>query len=78
MKVGVQITCVMCGDMKKPVGRSGPLGASYCDDDCAGYRQPPYVGTLWPGETEADFGYAIGAHGWEERPDVALGESNGE
>lgn len=45
-KVGVQVMCPICGDIKKPIGRSGPLGASYCTDECEGYRQPPYAGSL--------------------------------
>lgn len=46
MKVGIRVTCAVCGDMKKPVGRSGPLGVSYCDEECYGYRQQPCVGSL--------------------------------
>lgn len=66
MREGVLVTCAVCGDMKKPIGRSGPLGASYCNDDCAGYRQPPYPGSLWPGETEEQFGYPVGPDGTKE------------
>ena len=66
MKVGIYVTCAVCGDMKKPVGRSAPMGAGYCDDDCPGYRQAPFAGSLWPGETEVDFGYPIGSHGTKE------------
>jgi hypothetical protein len=36
---------------------------SYCTDECPGYRQPPYAGSLWPGETEAEFGYPVGDDG---------------
>jgi hypothetical protein len=49
--------------MKKPIGRSAPFNASYCDNDCEGYRKPPYPGSLWPGETEEDFGYKISDDG---------------
>lgn len=63
IRVGVVVTCAVCGDMKKPVGRSAPLGASYCDDGCPGYRQPPYPGSLWPRETSAEFGYPCGTDG---------------
>ena len=42
-KIGVFVRCVTCGLMKKPVGRSGPLTAHYCDDDCAGYRDKPFT-----------------------------------
>lgn len=58
-KVGIRVKCLVCGQQKKPIGRAGSLNASYCDDDCEGYRQPPYVGSLWPGETDADFGYPV-------------------
>jgi hypothetical protein len=61
------VRCAVCGDMKKPIWRSGPLGASYCDEDCKGYRQPPHVGSLWPGETAEEFGYPVGKDGTEER-----------
>lgn len=62
-RVGVVVRCKTCCAVKKPVGRSGPLGASYCDDECSGYRQPPYPGSLWPGESEAEFGYVVGPEG---------------
>lgn len=66
-KVGARVVCAVCGDVKKPIGRSGPLGASYCDDGqgCKGYRQQPYPGSLWPGESEAEFGYPVGDDGTE-------------
>lgn len=63
MRVGICVQCAVCGQMKKPIGRSGPLDASYCTDECAGYRKPPFVGSLWPGESEADFGYPVSADG---------------
>lgn len=66
MKVGIVVTCALCGDMKKPVGRSAPLGATYCDEDCPGYRTKPLPGSLWPGESEQDFGYPVGADGTKE------------
>lgn len=68
MRVGIRVTCAVCGDMKKPIGRSGPLGAEYCTDECPGYRAEPYAGSLWPGESAEDFGYPVGADGTEERP----------
>lgn len=56
---GVAIECVVCGLRKKPIGRSAPLemANSLCDDECPGYRQEPYPGSLWPGETREQFGY---------------------
>lgn len=42
--------CTDCGRRKKPVGRDAPLGSDYCDTDCAGYRDQPKAGHLWPGE----------------------------
>lgn len=56
-EVGVAVTCTVCGQRKKPVGRSAPLGMYLCDDDCEGYRKEPYPGQLWPGETREEFGY---------------------
>jgi len=67
-RIGVAIECGVCGYVKKPVGRSAPMGMSYCDDDCAGYRQAPYPGSLWPRESEADFGYPVGVDGTTDAP----------
>ena len=69
IRVGVRVTCAVCGDMKQPRGRSGPLDASYCTEDCEGYRQPPHVGSLWPGESSADFGYPVSDVGTEPQED---------
>lgn len=46
--------CGVCHRRKKPRGRSAPLEAAngYCDNDCTGYDEPPYVGHLWPGELQ--------------------------
>jgi hypothetical protein len=62
-RVGVRVRCGECGRTKKPIGRSEPLGVSYCNDECHGYRNNPRPGSLWPGESEADFGYPVGADG---------------
>jgi hypothetical protein len=53
--------------MKKPIGRAAPNGRHYCDHECKGYQQEPYVGSLWPGETEEEFGFPISDDGTEER-----------
>jgi hypothetical protein len=66
MKVGISVECTKCGLPKKPIGRSGPLARVLCDDDCEGYRQPPFVGSLWPGETEKQFGYPVSSNGTRE------------
>jgi hypothetical protein len=66
MRVGIEVTCAVCGRMKQPIGRDAPLAAHYCDRDCVGHRQPPYPGSLWPGETEAEFGYPVGTDGTTE------------
>lgn len=63
MKVGIMVHCTTCDQMKKPVGRSEPLGALFCTDDCPGYHQEPFPGSLWPGETEEEFGYPVGRAG---------------
>lgn len=64
-KVGVSVECTVCGLRKKPRGRSAPLemANSLCDHECPGYDQPPYAGSLWPRESEADFGYPVGDDG---------------
>lgn len=67
-RMGIPVKCAVCGQTKKPVGRSAPMGWSSCDDECKGYRQPPYPGSLWPGETEDDFGYPIGDAGTKRVP----------
>lgn len=74
MRVGILVRCASCGDMKKPIGRAGPLGASYCDESCPGYRQPPFVGSLWPNETDHEFGYPVSADGTIETTDDWAGQ----
>lgn len=64
-KRGVYVECAVCKHQKQPIGRSAPLQGCYCDDECDGYRQAPHVGSLWPGETDADFGYPCGDAGTE-------------
>jgi hypothetical protein len=64
-KRGIRVRCAACGLTKKPIGRDASMFASYCTDDCPGYDQPPHVGSLWPGETDADFGYPCGDRGTE-------------
>jgi len=66
VKVGVVVYCLECHRMKQPRGRSAPMGPIYCDSDCDGYEQDPQVGSLWPNETEEDFGYPVGDIGTEK------------
>ncbi len=68
MKRGIYVKCVVCGQMKKPIGRSGPLEGYYCTEECPGYRTQPYVGSLWPNETDEEFGYPCGNDGTEIVP----------
>ena len=63
---GIEVRCTRCDRQKKPTGRSGPNGIPYCDDDCSGYWASPFPGSLWPGETEAAFGYPVSRHGTNE------------
>jgi hypothetical protein len=66
-RIGVYVYCRRCHNQKKPVGRSGPMELRYCtDDSCDGYWTPPLPGSLWPGETEADFGYPVKPEGTNE------------
>jgi hypothetical protein len=73
VRIGVSVQCATCGDMKKPVGRFGPLGVTYCEPPwdghgCEGYWQEPRPGSLWPGERSDDFGYPVGTDGTAEAP----------
>ena len=67
LRVGIVVRCRVCGERKAPIGRSVPLAMSLCESDCPGYRQEPYPGSLWPGETSDEFGYPVGADGTVER-----------
>lgn len=73
-RVGIAVTCTTCHMRKKPIGRSAPLvmANSLCDHECPGYNFDPKPGTLWPGETCADFGYA---HSHEATTEI--GEDDG-
>ena len=62
-KVGVVVTCNLCGQRKKPIGRSAPLEWYLCDDECHGYHQDPKPGSLWMNESEEQFGYPVGNDG---------------
>ncbi len=59
MKIGIAVHCIVCGMRKKPIGRSAPLATAngLCDKDCPGYESAPKPGSLWPGESEMDFGF---------------------
>jgi hypothetical protein len=61
-RVGISVTCTTCGRNKEPHGRSASMYSSGCDSDCEGYRSEPLPGCLWPGETDADFGYQSCTH----------------
>jgi hypothetical protein len=76
MKIGKSVYCQVCERRKKPIGRSAPIGMDLCDEDCKGYRKEPHVGSLWPGESEGDFGYPVGNDGVELRPRVDKLESS--
>jgi hypothetical protein len=53
--------------MKQPVGRSAGIGLTYCrSDDCEGYWERPLPGSLWPEETEVEFGFQISDEGTKE------------
>jgi hypothetical protein len=62
--VGVAVKCAICGKVKVPKGRSAPLMHPYCEQwFCEGYNWAPFVGSLWPGESESDFGFPVSADG---------------
>ena len=56
-KVGIAVRCVTCGMTKAPRRRSVPFGSFLCESACTGFNEDPQPGDLWPGETDADFGY---------------------
>lgn len=64
-KFGVRVQCIICRRTKAPVGRSVPipLANSMCDIECPGHGLAPRVGSLWPDESEADFGHPVGTVG---------------
>ena len=66
MKIGIRVYCARCDRQKCPRGRSSPAVLSMCDIECPGYYEKPFVGDLWPGETEEDFGYPVREDGTKE------------
>jgi hypothetical protein len=62
-RVGIVVECESCGLEKTPLGRSAPLGMYLCTRDCPSYYNAPKPGSLWPGESEEDFGYPVSADG---------------
>lgn len=59
-RVGVRVRCSCCYQTKAPRGRSAPFGC-YCNEECPGYNEEPYPDpSLWPNESEVDFGYPAG------------------
>ena len=69
MKIGIAVYCKLCHLRKKPRGRSAApeMANSLCDSECPGWRLDPKPGDLWPGESEAEFGYRVGDDATEER-----------
>jgi hypothetical protein len=77
MRVGIRVTCAMCGRTKAPHGRSisPETVAGYCTyEQCEGYLKEPYPGSLFPRETEEDFGFPVGDSGTEIR-EIEIKES---
>jgi hypothetical protein len=58
-KIGIAVYCGTCGQRKAPIGRSVPFAMSMCERECPGYEQEPKPGSLWPQESEEDFGYPV-------------------
>lgn len=56
---GYTVACGTCGRIKKPFGRSAPVGVYMCEYGCPGYDREPLPSHLWPNESEADFGYRV-------------------
>ena len=68
-KHGVRVECKTCGKIKSPTGRSVPLElvSSLCDHDCPGFYKEPFSGSLWPRETEEEFGFDVGTVGTSDQ-----------
>jgi len=51
-----------------PGGRDIPavIADSYCTADCTGYLDEPRPGSLWPGETDEDYGFPCGTNATRE------------
>ena len=63
-RIGVDVKCFVCGHSKAPVGRSVPPQDYLCNAlSCDGYYYIPVPGSLFPGESEEDFGYPVGKAG---------------
>ena len=58
---GYYVKCVTCGNTKPPIGRSvSPMERSWCDSSsCKGYYEDPLPSSLFPGESESEFGYKV-------------------
>jgi hypothetical protein len=71
---GIAVECAECGRSKCPIGRDGGCYGGRCDWECDGYRRPPLVGSLWPGELASDFGFPVADVGtrvvWVAYPDT--------
>ncbi len=79
-KYGKYIRCTICHKRKQPIGRSAPAltDGTLCGPDCGGFNQEPLSGSLWPEESEADFGYLVGDQGTEIRsPEGTYGGMDG-
>ncbi len=57
-RVGISVTCIICGREKVPHGRSSGC-LDLCWPGCEGYHLEPKPGCLWPGERESEFGYHV-------------------
>lgn len=66
MRVGIYVTCAVCNNQKKPRGRSAPVQLYLCEESCPGYEQEPLPGSLWPRETEIEFGFPVAPVGTRE------------
>lgn len=74
-KVGISVSCGTCGRSKLPHGRSAPMYSYGCDrDECSGYHEDPKPGCLWPGETDADFGYDSCDHSTRKMTDREIAD----
>ena len=63
MKVGITVICSVCGRMKRPRGRSAPIGVYYCEP-------PPPIAGLRYGRPDTFEVLPRGCDGYDQDPQV--------
>jgi hypothetical protein len=81
MRIGISLECTICHRTKAPRGRSVPMAmiSSMCTlswpdepGHCAGYYEEPIPGSLWPRETDEEFGFPCSTDGTREMTETEV------